>query len=70
VTASLSDFARIVAGSGAGLVPWLEDFSARGVTYGPKQVRQQIDAAYKVGADGFLLWNANADYTADALTGK
>ena len=45
VRASVSDFARVVAGSGAAVVPWLQDFSAGGVQYGPAEVRAQIDAA-------------------------
>ena len=32
-------------------------------TYGPKQVRQQIDAAYKAGAKGWLFWNSETEYS-------
>ncbi len=67
VTASLADFERIVAGSGAAVVPWLQDFSTGDVVYGPLEVRAQIDAARATGAEGFLLWNPNSVYTADAL---
>ena len=38
VSASLSDFARITAGSGAAMVPWLQDFNG----YGAPQIRAQI----------------------------
>jgi hypothetical protein len=67
VAASVADFAAVVAGSGAAVVPWLQDFSAAGVVYGPGEVRAQIDAALAAGADGFLLWNASSFYTAAAL---
>jgi hypothetical protein len=67
VTASLSDFERLVAGSGAAVVPWLQDFDSGSVIYGPAEVRAQIDAARATGSDGFLLWNPNSLYTADAL---
>jgi hypothetical protein len=67
VLASVSDFHRVVTGSGAAVVPWLQDFSAGGVTYGPVEVRTQIDTALAAGAGGFLLWNAGSFYTAAAL---
>ena len=67
VAASVGDFVHVVAGSGAAVVPWLQDFSAGGVTYGPAEVRAQIDAAAGVGAAGFLLWNSGSFYTAEAL---
>jgi hypothetical protein len=68
VAASLADFSRIVAGSGAAIVPWLQDFSTEGAPYGPNEVRAQVGAAAKAGADGFLLWNPGSTYHADALT--
>jgi hypothetical protein len=67
VAASLADFVRTVAGSGAAVVPWLQDFSTDGVTYGTAEVRAQIDAATGVGSRGFLLWNPTSTYHADAL---
>jgi len=67
VRASLADFERLIAGSGAAMVPWLQDFSAGGVTYGPNEVRAQINASNEVGGDGFLLWNSGSVYTVDAL---
>ena len=68
VTASLADFERIVAGSGAAVVPWLQDFSSGDVVYGPAEVRAQIDAARATGSEGFLLWNPNSVYTATPST--
>lgn len=69
VSRSVADFERIAAGSDTAVVPWLEDFSARGVSYGPAEVRAQIDAARSVGAEGFLLWNPGSTYSVDALDG-
>jgi hypothetical protein len=66
VQRSLLDFKRDVAGTGARLVPWLQDFSL-GVTYGPKQVKEQIAAAHADGVNEFLLWNAGAVYDAGGL---
>ncbi len=66
VKRSLEDFKHDVAGSGARLVPWLQDFSL-GVTYGPAQVRAQIAAAHSDGINEFLLWNAGAVYDAGGL---
>jgi hypothetical protein len=68
VAASLADFARLAAGSGAAIVPWLQDFSTTGAPYGPTEVKAQIDAAGRAGSNGFLLWNAGSVYHADALT--
>lgn len=67
VRASLFDFERLIAGSGAAMVPWLQDFSAGGIEYGPNEVRAQITAAAEAGGDGFLLWNAGSVYHGDAL---
>lgn len=64
---SLADFQQLTVGSGVRLLPWIQDFSLYGVTYGPAEVRAQIDAAAELGITGFLLWNPNVRYTADAL---
>ena len=63
---SLADFVRLARGTGARIVPWLQDFSL-GRTYGPAEVAAQIRAARDVGADEFILWDPAVDYTADAL---
>jgi len=66
---SLGAFGQAVEGTGAGVVPWLQDFTL-GVTYGEREVRAQIDAAMETGADGFLLWDAACTYTASALDAR
>jgi hypothetical protein len=67
VRRSLADFQRDVRGTGARVVPWLQDFSL-GVTYGAAEVRAQIAAADRDGIDEFLLWDPAVTYTTDALT--
>mgnify|MGYP001614487869 CR=1 FL=1 len=49
-----------------GVRPWLQDFDM-GADYTASMVRQQIDAAEKRGAEGWLLWNARNVFTEDAL---
>ena len=66
IRATLADFQAKTAGTGARLVPWLQDFSL-GHPYGPAEVRAQIDAAASLGVTDWLLWNAGATYTAAAL---
>lgn len=66
VRRSLRDFERQTDGTGARVVPWLQDFSL-GVTYGPKEVRAQIKAARDDGVPDFLLWDPLVTYTSDAL---
>ena len=63
---SLGDFQTQVAGTGATVMAWLQDFSL-GVEYGPAEVRAQIQAAEDAGVFDFLLWDAAATYTRAAL---
>lgn len=65
---SLADFQQRTTGTGVRLLPWIQDFSLYRVTYGPREVRAQIDAAAEVGLRGFLLWNPGVRYSGDALT--
>jgi hypothetical protein len=68
VRCSLGDFSRVVEGTGAVLVPWLQDFTLGGVRYGEAEVRAQIQAAHDAGATGFMLWNAAVVYSRNGLT--
>lgn len=68
VEASVADFHRVTDGSGAAVVPWLQDFTDRDVAYGTAEVQAQIDAAARTGSPGFILWNPSSVYHGDALT--
>ena len=47
--------------------PWLQDFTLPGQTeYGPAEIRAEIDATEDSGASGWMVWNINAVYVADA----
>jgi len=63
---ALGDFRRDLRRSKAQLIPWLQDFSY-GRTYAYADVRAQIDAARRIGARGYLLWNPLGVYTPGAL---
>lgn len=56
------------------LRPWIQDFTARWVrghiTYGPEEVRAQIQALEDNGVHEFLIWNAANRYTKAALKGQ
>jgi hypothetical protein len=69
VSLALRSFRRAVRGTDTLLVPWVQDFSFSR-TYGLEQVREQIEAARLAGAKGFLLWNAQGEYTDGALAGS
>jgi hypothetical protein len=62
----LTRFATAAADSGTVLAPSLQDFSARGVTYGDDDVRAEIAATQAVGGR-FMLWDPSVTYTAGAL---
>jgi hypothetical protein len=64
---SLRDFRRQMRRGKAQLVPWLEDFSFSGTTT-LDHVQEQIKAARRWRAGGFLLWNPSGVYTTGALT--
>jgi peptidoglycan/xylan/chitin deacetylase (PgdA/CDA1 family) len=66
VNRSLKDFRTQVKGTGARVVPWLQDFSL-GVDYGPKEVAAQIKGARDDGIDEWLLWDPNVTYTGTGL---
>lgn len=60
----------------AKLRPYMQDSTEPSIgagfyqTYGPVQVRQQIDAAYKAGAKGWLFWNSENNYSEAAFLPK
>ncbi|HET9323634.1 MAG TPA: putative glycoside hydrolase [Gaiellaceae bacterium] len=64
---ALRDFRRKMRRGRADLVPWLEDFSFTGTTT-LEHVQEQIRAARRWKARGFLLWNPSGVYTEGALT--
>jgi hypothetical protein len=66
VADSLRDFQTKLAGDGATIVPWLQDFSL-GRTYTAADVAAQIKAARAFHTGGFMLWNAGGNYTAQML---
>ncbi len=53
---------------------WLQDFSAPWIahwqTYGPKQMREQIQATYDTNHEEWLFWNAGNNYHVDGFNAK
>lgn len=47
--------------------PWLQDFTMGPPSYGPEEVRAQIEAVYDAGLTEWILWNPASNYTAAAL---
>lgn len=51
--------------------PWLQDFTATWVqghiSYGPEEIRAQIQAVYDAGYEEWILWNAANRYTEKGL---
>ena len=51
--------------------PWLQDFTATWVqghiSYGPEEIRAQIQAVYDAGYEEWILWNAANRYTEEGL---
>ena len=66
VLRSLRDFSKQTRGTGARVVPWLQDFTL-GVPYGEAEVRAQIRATRHNKINEFLLWDAAVTYTSGAL---
>ncbi len=62
VEESLIRFNKLTAGTGARVVPWLQDFSLA-VHYGPKEVCAQIDGAKAEGVHEYIMWDALVTYT-------
>ncbi len=51
------------------LRPWIQDFNL-GATYGPAEVRAQIQATYDIGLTSWLVWDAGNTYTEGAFLPK
>jgi hypothetical protein len=55
----------------ATLRPWIQDFTARWVpghiTYGPTEVKAQIQALEDMGVEEYLLWSPGNNYSWEAL---
>ncbi|MDQ3859074.1 MAG: putative glycoside hydrolase [Actinomycetota bacterium] len=66
ITMSLRTFRRALRGSDTKLVPWLQDFTY-GRRYTSADVEAQINAARRMRAGGYLLWNAGGVYTLEVL---
>ena len=62
VSRSLVDWQAVAAGTGAAVVPWIEDFPAGRAEYNEFQVAAQIQAAGDLGLTGFLVWNPKTLY--------
>lgn len=69
IAAALSDWRRKTNGGVMQIRPWLQDFTLGGIPYGAKEVKAQIDAANRTGADGWLLWNAQCIYSKGVFGG-
>jgi hypothetical protein len=59
---SLADFVTLTKDGATAVIPWLQAFSLRH-SYGPAEVRAQIDAAESNGIKSFILWDPNCRYT-------
>jgi len=66
VTAAVRNAEVRIAGTGAKLRPWLQDFTQR-IPYTPVEVSAQITAAEHAGAAQWMLWNSLNRYSEDAL---
>jgi hypothetical protein len=69
VEESLRDYRRAVRGTDVRIVPWLQDFSLSR-TYGLAEVTDQVAAARRSRAEGFMLWNPLGVYTQEALSAR
>lgn len=62
-----------VEGSKADVRPYIQDFTASWLgkgyyqSYGPKQVREQIQAVYDAGYEEWIFWDANNTYSEEAF---
>ena len=66
VTRSVADHMAAVEGTGARVVPWLEDTRYRAWDR-PRQVRDQLRATYDLGITEWMLWDPGNAYTPSAI---
>ena len=70
-SASVQELNTVPEGKRAHVRMWLQSFTASWVpghiSYGPKQIRDQIKGAYDAGYDEWILWNAAVNYQTDAF---
>jgi hypothetical protein len=59
---SMERFAKITAGSGVVLRPWLQAFGWKTKTYSIDYILTQVRVSNEKGGIGFLFWNARNDY--------
>lgn len=72
LTASKDKLSQIPENEHCAIVrPWLQDFTATWVkhhmTYGGKELREQIKGLYSVGYEEWLVWNAGCRYSVDGF---
>jgi len=67
VSAATADVVSQASTGGAYTVAWIQDYDAKGVTFGATQVAAQINAAYRAGASGVFVWNPKVQYHYDGF---
>lgn len=68
VERSVRDFVEQAEGSGARVVPWLQDYSTA-VRFDAGKIRAQIEGARRAGVDEWIFWDPEVTYTAGGFTG-
>lgn len=71
VLTALQSSREVLEGISVQVRPWLQDFTATWVqghiSYGPEEIRAQIQAVYDAGYEEWILWNAANRYTEEGL---
>src|SRR5258708_3417956 len=63
ISISMDRYAKVTAGSGVVLRPWLQAFHWRTKTYSPQYILKQVGASKEHSGNGFLFWNAANNYS-------
>lgn len=70
-SASVQELSSLPEEGRAQVRAWLQSFTASWVpghiSYGPKQIREEIKGAYDAGYEEWILWNAAVKYQRDSL---